>query len=187
MGRNILTKLIINVKFLAPLSWSDYVRGTPVHPNRHYSIFSYRNVLRCLTEMVPFWLERRARLLVDCTSVDASVGDIFILIQIKTIVGSYTYFRSSVTLQTGTMTKTKTKTKTKRYSDWLRAGRPRFRSSSPGRIKKFLFSKLSRPALGSTQPPIPGVKRPGREADHSPVTSAEVKKMWIYASTLPYA
>jgi hypothetical protein len=25
---------------------------------------------------------------------------------------------------------------------------------------------------------FPGVKRPGREADHSPPTSAEVKKMW---------
>jgi hypothetical protein len=29
----------------------------------------------------------------------------------------------------------------------------------------------------------PGVKRPGREVDHSPPTSAEVKKMWIYTST----
>jgi hypothetical protein len=28
-----------------------------------------------------------------------------------------------------------------------------------------------------------GVKRLGREADHSPPTSAEVKKMWIYTST----
>jgi hypothetical protein len=58
-----------------------------------------------------------------------------------------------------------------------------------------LFSTSSKPALGSTQPPIewvpgalsPGVKRQGREADHSPPTSAEVKKMWIYTSTLPYA
>jgi hypothetical protein len=44
----------------------------------------------------------------------------------------------------------------------------------------------SRPALGPTQPPIqrvPGVKRPGRAADHSPLISAEVKKMWIYTST----
>jgi hypothetical protein len=32
-----------------------------------------------------------------------------------------------------------------------------------------------------------GVKQPGREADHSPPTSAEVKKMWIYTSTPPYA
>jgi hypothetical protein len=32
-----------------------------------------------------------------------------------------------------------------------------------------------------------GVKRPGREADHSPQTTAEVKKIWIYTSTLPYA
>jgi hypothetical protein len=59
----------------------------------------------------------------------------------------------------------------------------------------FLFSTSSRSDLGSTQPPIqwltgalpPGVKRPGREADHSPPASAEVKKMWIYTSTLPYA
>jgi hypothetical protein len=36
-----------------------------------------------------------------------------------------------------------------------------------------------RPALRPTQPPIEwvlGVERPGREADHSPPTSAEVKK-----------
>jgi hypothetical protein len=47
---------------------------------------------------------------------------------------------------------------------------------------------------GSTQPPIkwvqgtlsPGVKRPGRETDHSTLASAEVKKMWIYTSTPPY-
>jgi hypothetical protein len=53
------------------------------------------------------------------------------------------------------------------------------RSSSPGSVKNFLFSLSSRPAVGSTQPPIQwvrGVKRPGREADHSPPTSAEVKK-----------
>jgi hypothetical protein len=33
----------------------------------------------------------------------------------------------------------------------------------------------------------PGVKQLEREADHSPPTSAEVKKMWIYTSTPPYA
>jgi hypothetical protein len=33
---------------------------------------------------------------------------------------------------------------------------------------------------------FPGVKRQGREADHSPPTSAEVKKKWIYTSTLLY-
>jgi hypothetical protein len=30
---------------------------------------------------------------------------------------------------------------------------------------------------------FPGVKQPGREADHSPPISAEVKKMWLYTST----
>jgi hypothetical protein len=60
-----------------------------------------------------------------------------------------------------------------RQSDWLRAGRLRGRSSSPGRVKNFLFSTSSRPALRFTQPPIqwvqgdsfPGVKWPGRETD----------------------
>jgi hypothetical protein len=32
----------------------------------------------------------------------------------------------------------------------------------------------------------PGVKRPGREGNHSPPTSAEVKNTWIYTSTPPY-
>jgi hypothetical protein len=69
------------------------------------------------------------------------------------------------------------------------------RSSSPGKAKNFLFSTASRPVLGPTQPPIqwvrepfpPGVKRLWREADHSPPTSAEVKKTCIYTSTSPYA
>jgi hypothetical protein len=53
-----------------------------------------------------------------------------------------------------------------------------------------IFSTSSRPALGPTQSPIqwvPGVKQQRREADHSPPASAEVKKMWIYISTPPYA
>jgi hypothetical protein len=68
------------------------------------------------------------------------------------------------------------------------------RSSSPGGVKNFHFSMSSRPALGSTQPPIqwlpgalsPGVKRPGGEADHSLPASTEVKKMWIYTFTPLY-
>jgi hypothetical protein len=59
----------------------------------------------------------------------------------------------------------------------------------------FLFSTWFRPALEPTQPLIQwvlgalssGVKRQGREADHSPADSADVKKMWIYTSTPPYA
>jgi hypothetical protein len=36
----------------------------------------------------------------------------------------------------------------------IRDGRPRARRTSTGKVKNFLFSKSSRPALGSTQPPI---------------------------------
>jgi hypothetical protein len=32
----------------------------------------------------------------------------------------------------------------------------------------------------------PELKRLGREADHSPPTSAQVKKTWTYTSTPPY-
>jgi hypothetical protein len=50
---------------------------------------------------------------------------------------------------------------------------------------------VSRPALGPTQSPfqvVPGalslaVKRPRREADHSPPSSAEVKNAWSHTST----
>jgi hypothetical protein len=57
------------------------------------------------------------------------------------------------------------------------------RGSNPGRGKIFMFSTASRPAMGPTQPPIqwvpgtisPGLKRPKREGDNSPPSSAEVK------------
>jgi hypothetical protein len=63
------------------------------------------------------------------------------------------------------------------------------------KVKNFLSSTSSRPALGSTQTPIqwvpgtlsPEVKRPGREADQSPPTSAEFKKIRIYTLTPTYA
>jgi hypothetical protein len=51
-------------------------------------------------------------------------------------------------------------------------------------LRIFPLSSVSRPALGPTQPPVqcvpgvlsPGVKaRPGRDADHSPSSSAEVE------------
>jgi hypothetical protein len=53
----------------------------------------------------------------------------------------------------------------------------------------------SRPALGPIQPPIqwvpavvsPGVKRPWREADHSPPSNVEVKNAWRYTSTPQYS
>jgi hypothetical protein len=65
-----------------------------------------------------------------------------------------------------------------RYSDGLRAGRPGFDSRHrffctprrPGRLwsPPILLSNGYRGAF-------PGLKRPGREADHSPPSSAEVK------------
>jgi hypothetical protein len=53
----------------------------------------------------------------------------------------------------------------------------------------FLFTTASKTALGGpTQPPIQwvpgalslGVKRPGREADHSPLSSAEVIPQYAF-------
>jgi hypothetical protein len=46
---------------------------------------------------------------------------------------------------------------------------------------------LKRDRTMGTKISFPGVRRPGHEADHSPPTSAEVKKMWFYTSTPPYA
>jgi hypothetical protein len=39
----------------------------------------------------------------------------------------------------------------------------------------------------ASYPMATAVKGPGREADHSPPANAEVKKMWNYTSTTPYA
>jgi hypothetical protein len=58
----------------------------------------------------------------------------------------------------------------------------------------FLFTTVSRTVLGPTRPPIQwvpgtlalGVKRPGREADDSPPSSAEVKNAWSYTFTPQY-
>jgi hypothetical protein len=61
----------------------------------------------------------------------------------------------------------------------------RGQTSSPGRGEDVHFSISSRLALGPTQTPnkwVPGLKRQGREADHTLETSAEVKKTWIYTS-----
>jgi hypothetical protein len=58
----------------------------------------------------------------------------------------------------------------------------------------FLLNTASRTVLGPSQPPIQwlpgalslGLKQPGREADHSPPSSAEVKNAWSYSSTPQY-
>jgi hypothetical protein len=67
-------------------------------------------------------------------------------------------------------------------------------SSSPVRVKKFLVLHIVQTDSGvhptsykmGTGGSFPGVKRQGREADRSPPTSAEIKKMWIYTPTPPY-
>jgi hypothetical protein len=64
----------------------------------------------------------------------------------------------------------------------------------PGGTRIFCSQQRPDRLWGPTHPPIQwvtvalstGLKRLGRESDHSPPTSAEVKKMWIYTSTPPY-
>jgi hypothetical protein len=75
--------------------------------------------------------------------------------------------------------------------NWLPGGRSRGSSVSivsdygldnqgpiPDKDRIFLLASASRPALGPTQPPvqwIPRVISPGRDADHSPPSSADVE------------
>jgi hypothetical protein len=62
------------------------------------------------------------------------------------------------------------------------------------RLEFFLFTTLSRLVLGPTHLPIQWVtgalslriKRPGREADHSPTPRPESKTAWWYTSTPQY-
>jgi hypothetical protein len=73
-----------------------------------------------------------------------------------------------------------------RCSECLRTGRQRGRSLSPGRGKNCLHFISSRPVLVPTYSPshwVPGLKRPGREADHSPPVSAEIKNPCTYTAT----
>jgi hypothetical protein len=79
----------------------------------------------------------------------------------------------------------------------LRAGRLGIlRFDSRRWIGIFLFTIASRTSQGPTQPPIQwvqgalslGVKRPGRETDHSPPSSAEVKErveLYLHSHNTP--
>jgi hypothetical protein len=60
-------------------------------------------------------------------------------------------------------------------------------------LSKICINTASRTALGPIQPPIQwvpgalfmGVKRPGREANHQLLSSAEFKEAWRYTSNRP--
>jgi hypothetical protein len=60
------------------------------------------------------------------------------------------------------------------------------RSSSPGGGKTGSGVHLASYPMGTAEF-FAGVNRPGHKADQSSPASAEVKKMWIYTSTPPYA
>jgi hypothetical protein len=63
--------------------------------------------------------------------------------------------------------------------------------AQPQRVGIFLFTTMSIPPLGPTQPPVQwvrgalssGVKRQERETDHLPPSSAGVKNAWSYTFT----
>jgi hypothetical protein len=62
--------------------------------------------------------------------------------------------------------------------------------SFPGRARIFLFRHRVQPGSGAhpasypaaTEGSFPGVKRLGREANHSPPSSTEIKNAWSYTS-----
>jgi hypothetical protein len=73
--------------------------------------------------------------------------------------------------------------------DWLWAERQSDRYLSPDRVKNFPLTVQT--GCGAHPASYPtgtgalslGVKHQGLQAYHSPPTSAEVKKMWVYTST----
>jgi hypothetical protein len=73
----------------------------------------------------------------------------------------------------------------------LRAGRSGVRI--PAEVRDFSFLQnlpyllwgLVSLVFNGYQGSFPGVKRPGREVNHSPPSSAEVKNEWSYTSTPP--
>jgi hypothetical protein len=65
-------------------------------------------------------------------------------------------------------------------------GRPRNPGSIPDTAKTVTFSKVSRPALGTTQPPVQWTPKigpshvPRRGRNHSHASIAEAKNKWYY-------
>jgi hypothetical protein len=60
------------------------------------------------------------------------------------------------------------------------------KGSIPGKGREGIFLFASSYQMGTEAFSL-GVKRPGRESDHSPPSSAEVKNAWSYISTPQYA
>jgi hypothetical protein len=79
-----------------------------------------------------------------------------------------------------------------RYSDWLRAGLPRVRSSSPSIVKTFYSVHTSSTGNPASYPLVTGGSFPRGKASVacnwplSPPTNAEVKRTWFHTFTLPY-
>jgi hypothetical protein len=76
--------------------------------------------------------------------------------------------------------------KLSQYSDWATGWTIGVRFQEGEKTGFFLFTTASRPVRGTIQSPIQWVKRPGREADHSSPSTAEVKNPWSYNSPPPY-
>jgi hypothetical protein len=57
---------------------------------------------------------------------------------------------------------------------------------SPYRPDRLLWGAIQIPIQWTQGALSPGIKRQGLEAVHSPPTSAEDKKTWVYTYTLPH-
>jgi hypothetical protein len=94
-------------------------------------------------------------------------------------------------ITTTTTTTTVRSGMTQWYSAELRSRRSGVRI--PAGAEKFSLYHLIQTGSGGhpasypldTMGSFPGVKRPGREADHSPPSNAEIKNAWSYTSTPP--
>jgi hypothetical protein len=122
----------------------------PLHRNRHISVCRYISCVSAAFPATPLYLHRTAHQCLELGSNPRS--------QWQSLAYETTKFKAKLT------------DADIRYSDWLKAKRPKDRSSSHGGGKVYFFSTSSKPVLRLIQHPIecvPGPLSPGGKAVRS--------------------